>query len=150
MNFRALFCAGLVLSLAGFTLDIYYYTFQYSALGYGLMLVSFLFKRIETLDWVWIALIASTAAAILLTQNEWAFVFEALFVLVFGAYHLATAESRIARIFSVLSILLAVCATGLLLALIIGFGRAATILDPLVIAMVLAQAIQVIANKKWA
>jgi len=141
VSFRFLFTLGLLLSLVTFSLNVGSYVFYYSVLGYGLMLVSFLMKKITFIDGIWLFLIAGTFASALLDQNEWSLIFLMLFCLFYSVSHLIGTEKVWIRILSIVSLVTVIASLGGMISIIAGIPVFLPLIDPFISGAVLLQGV---------
>lgn len=95
MNWTKLFILGLLLSLSPFNLHSDYYYFYYSWFGYGLILVSFLFKKKAWKDWLVFAAAFLTLTLGLLNVFYWYYFTQLLFYLAVTLVYVAESENPV-------------------------------------------------------
>ncbi|NPV01015.1 MAG: hypothetical protein HPY53_06510 [Brevinematales bacterium] len=141
MSFRFLFTLGLLLSLVTFSLNVGSYVFYYSVLGYGLMLISFLMKKLTFIDGIWLFLIGGTFASVLLDQNEWSLIFLMLFCMFYSVFYLVGTEKLWIRILSIVALAAVIASLGGMITMIAGIPVFLPLIDPFIIATVLLQGV---------
>lgn len=112
MNWIKLFILGLLLALSPFNLHNEYYQFLYAWFGYGLILVSFLFKKTGWRDGIVFSSAFLTLALGLLNLFYWYYFAQLLFYLAVTVVYIAESENRIFFISSLVLIAAASCLMG--------------------------------------
>lgn len=79
LSWKGLFITGLLLSLAPFSFEYGNYVFHYAVLGYGLIAMSFLFKKNRFVDIVVLLLTLLIILSMLINSFEYYFVLQLLF-----------------------------------------------------------------------
>ena len=112
MNWIKLFILGLLLALSPFNLHNEYYYFYYSWLGYGLVLISFLFKKIGWRDWIvfWTALL--TLSLGLLNVFYWYYFAQFAFYMAVAVLYTAESDNPVFFISSLVLVGAAACLMG--------------------------------------
>lgn len=95
MNWTKLFILGLLLALSPFNLHTENYYFYYAWFGYGLILVSFLFKRKNWKDWLVFASAALTLLLGVLNVFYWFYFAQLVFYMAVTVVYIAESENTV-------------------------------------------------------
>jgi len=79
VNWKGIFIAGLLLSASPFNLSIGEYSFFYSSLGFGLIALSYLFKKMRLADYLSLGLSLILIVSSVFNVFEYYFTFQMLF-----------------------------------------------------------------------
>ncbi len=108
MSWVNLFLGGLFLALSPFNLNTGHYFFFYSLLGYGLVAVSYLFRKKTWQDWTVFSVVLVIIAAGASNLFSIYYLFQLLFFLSVAVFY--AAESRQKAIYAVALVMTGLCA----------------------------------------